>query len=202
MLKDHIVPVTVFQILDVKPGVLNVSILLNLLQLHFADGESVITDVDSWTRCESICETVLVEKGIGECHGWTISLDNNEDQRNGLDYICDVISEMELPQGFPIQKQSIIPSSQKVQSKHSSIIITFLANVRFKKKKILPLWEIFFLKKIQVFCPMCDLKKTKTVCPFRRSFFEEDPKVFQQVYVLNFEFFLRGSRFERRLQPI
>lgn len=86
-----------------------------VLQLQFADGESVITDVDSWTRCESICEAVLSEKGIAECHGWTLGLDNNEDQRNGLDYVFDVISEMELPQGFPIQRQNIVPLSQKIQ---------------------------------------------------------------------------------------
>lgn len=82
--------------------------------MNFADGESVIMDVDSWMRCESACESVLSDKGIAECHGWTLSLDNNEDQRNGLDYILDIISEMELPQGFPIQKQNIIPPSQKV----------------------------------------------------------------------------------------
>lgn len=86
-----------------------------VLQLQFADGESVITDVDSWTRCESVCEAVLSEKGIAECHGWTLGVDNNEDQRNGLDYVFDVISEMELPQGFPIQKQNLVPLSQKIQ---------------------------------------------------------------------------------------
>ena len=72
------------------------------------------TDVDSWTRCESICETVLSNKGISECHGWTLALDSVEDQRNGLDYVLDVISEMELPQGFPLQKQNIVPHSQRV----------------------------------------------------------------------------------------
>lgn len=83
-------------------------------QVHFADGESVTADLNSWTRCESLCEGVLADKGIAECHGWTIGLDNYEDQRNGLEYVFDVISEMELAQGFPIQKQNIIPASQKV----------------------------------------------------------------------------------------
>ena len=76
----------------------------------------MITEVDSWTRCESICETVLSHKGIVECHGWTVALDNNEDQRNGLDYVLDAISELELMQGFPLQKQNIIPPSQKVST--------------------------------------------------------------------------------------
>ncbi|XP_065213017.1 unconventional myosin-XV isoform X2 [Planococcus citri] len=85
------------------------------VQVHFADGESVMADLNSWTRCESLCETVLADKGIAECHGWTVALDNNEDQRNGLDYVFDVISEMELPQGFPTQKQNVIPTSQKAE---------------------------------------------------------------------------------------
>ena len=85
------------------------------VQLNFADSESVIADVDSWTRCENICETVLADKGIAECHGWTLAIDNYEDQRNGLDYVLDVISEMELMQGFPLQKQNIIPANQKVR---------------------------------------------------------------------------------------
>lgn len=76
--------------------------------------------VNSWTRCESICESVLFEKGVAECHGWTLSVDN-EDQRSGLDYVLDMVSEMELPQGFPIQKQHIITVSTKVLLFYASL---------------------------------------------------------------------------------
>ncbi|XP_075232051.1 unconventional myosin 10A isoform X3 [Lycorma delicatula] len=74
------------------------------LQLQFADGESVTCSVDSWTRCETLCAAALTERGVAECHGWTISLED-QGERNGLDYIMDAISEMELPPGFPLQQQ-------------------------------------------------------------------------------------------------
>lgn len=70
-------------------------------------GETVTTAVDSWTRCENLCATVLSERGVAECHGWTLSLDDLG-ERNGLDYVLDAISELELPPAFPIQKQTPI----------------------------------------------------------------------------------------------
>ncbi|CAH0384305.1 unnamed protein product [Bemisia tabaci] len=78
------------------------------VQVHLANGEAVTAAVDSWTRCETICENILMEKGAAECHGWTLMLDNDEDEKNGLDYVLDVISELELPPAFPIQKQQTL----------------------------------------------------------------------------------------------
>ncbi|KAG8264185.1 Belongs to the TRAFAC class myosin-kinesin ATPase super [Homalodisca vitripennis] len=75
------------------------------LQLHFADGESAMTSVDSWTRCEDLCASVLASRGVAESHGWTLALDMDEmGERNGLDYVMDAISELELPPAFPIHK--------------------------------------------------------------------------------------------------
>ncbi|XP_039291022.1 unconventional myosin-XV [Nilaparvata lugens] len=85
------------------------------LQLHFADGESVTSCVDSWTRCENLCAAVLAERGVAECHGWTISLED-QGERNGLDYVMDAISELELPPMFPtVQQQTpLICTSTKI----------------------------------------------------------------------------------------
>ncbi|RZF46223.1 hypothetical protein LSTR_LSTR010885 [Laodelphax striatellus] len=85
------------------------------LQLHFADGESVTSNVDSWTRCENLCATVLAERGVAECHGWTISLED-QGERNGLDYVMDAISELELPPMFPVAQQQtpLICTSTKI----------------------------------------------------------------------------------------
>ncbi|XP_014248612.2 unconventional myosin-XV isoform X2 [Cimex lectularius] len=72
------------------------------LQLHFSDGETVMTAVDSWTHCESACRQALTERSILENNGWTVSLDNTES--SGIDYIFDAISVLELPPAFPTHK--------------------------------------------------------------------------------------------------
>ncbi|KAI5727750.1 hypothetical protein M8J77_006381 [Diaphorina citri] len=91
------------------------------LQLNFADGESIMTGVDSWSRCENLCSAVLAERGVAECHGWTISMERSNsktaDHRNGLDYILDPVSEMELSPQFPVTHRS---GSQPVNHKMSS----------------------------------------------------------------------------------
>ncbi|BES99216.1 MyTH4 domain [Nesidiocoris tenuis] len=74
------------------------------LQLHFSDGESVMTAVDSWSQCENVCRQALAERQIHENNGWTISLDNTE--TSGIDYVFDSISAMEVPPAFPTTKPS------------------------------------------------------------------------------------------------
>lgn len=69
------------------------------------------TSVESWTRCEDLCATVLKERGVAEYHGWTVALDDMDD-RNGLDYVLDAISEIELPPGFPVHKEKPIISTK------------------------------------------------------------------------------------------
>lgn len=66
-------------------------------------GEAVMSTVDSWTRCEDLCAAVLSSRGVAESHGWTIAVDE-VGERNGLDYVLDAISEMELPPAFPVHK--------------------------------------------------------------------------------------------------
>lgn len=74
-------------------------------------GETTTAAVDSWTRCEDLCESVLMARGVAEAHGWTLSLEDNM-ERNGLDYIMDAISELELPPGFPVQKPAPLISTK------------------------------------------------------------------------------------------
>lgn len=63
------------------------------------DGETMTASVESWTRCHTAASALLADRGIAECNGWTVALDN--DQRNGFDYVFDAISEVEMPPGYP-----------------------------------------------------------------------------------------------------
>ncbi|XP_014277405.1 unconventional myosin-XV isoform X2 [Halyomorpha halys] len=83
------------------------------LQLHFSDGESVMTAVDSWTRCESLCRQALAERSISENSGWTVSVDDSE--CSGLDYIFDAITVMELPPAFPTVKSMPTITSKEAE---------------------------------------------------------------------------------------
>jgi len=73
------------------------------LEFAMPDGETMTAGVESWTRCHSVASALLAERGIAECSGWTVALDN--DQRNGFDYVFDSISEVETPPGYPVGKQ-------------------------------------------------------------------------------------------------
>lgn len=77
-----------------------------------------MSTVDSWTRCEDLCAAVLSSRGVAESHGWTIAVDD-VGERNGLDYVLDAISEMELPPAFPVHKPVPLISTKvnKYQSK-------------------------------------------------------------------------------------
>ncbi|XP_060860512.1 unconventional myosin-XV isoform X5 [Metopolophium dirhodum] len=73
------------------------------LEFAMPDGETMTAGVESWTRCHSVASALLAERGIAECSGWTVALDN--DQRNGFDYVFDSISEVETPPGYPVGRQ-------------------------------------------------------------------------------------------------
>lgn len=99
------------------------------LQLNFADGESIMTSVESWSRCGSLAAAVLAERGVSECQGWTLSLERggsrSQDQRNGLDYVLDCVSEMESAPHFPSTQAGSKPShhqmSERPNNKMSSL---------------------------------------------------------------------------------
>ncbi|XP_069684994.1 unconventional myosin-XV isoform X3 [Periplaneta americana] len=91
------------------------------LQIYFADGEMVTVPVDSWTGAEELAGRAIRERGISENSGWTLSLSTGSDtadsptdglvkEINGLDYVMDLIAEMELAPAFPACRSSFLQS--------------------------------------------------------------------------------------------
>lgn len=84
-------------------------------------GESIMTSVESWSRCGSLAAAVLAERGVSECQGWTLSLERggsrSQDQRNGLDYVLDCVSEMESAPHFPSTQAGSKPSHHQMSER-------------------------------------------------------------------------------------
>jgi hypothetical protein len=84
-------------------------------------GEMVTIPVDSWSGAEELAGRAVRERGIIESSGWTLSLltgtdnvDNSADalikEINGLDYVLDLIAEMELAPAFPACRSNFLLS--------------------------------------------------------------------------------------------
>ncbi|XP_021936981.1 unconventional myosin-XV-like isoform X4 [Zootermopsis nevadensis] len=91
------------------------------LQIYFADGEMVSVPVESWTGAEELCGRAVWERGITESLGWTLCLSTGTDnvdssmdglikEINGLDYVLDLIAEMELAPAFPACRSGFLQS--------------------------------------------------------------------------------------------
>lgn len=96
------------------------------LEFAMPDGETMTAGVESWTRCHTAATALLAERGVAECNGWTVALDN--DQRNGFDYVFDAISEVEMPPGYPGKHpvhQQPMPSSSVPASKVDTVFFFF-----------------------------------------------------------------------------
>ena len=85
-------------------------------------GEVVTVPVDSWTGAEELAGRAVRERGIMENSGWTLSLSTGTDnidisndgltkEINGLDYVLDLVAEMELAPAFPACRSSFLQSS-------------------------------------------------------------------------------------------
>jgi len=88
------------------------------------DGETMTASVESWTRCHTVASALLAERGVAECNGWTVALDN--DQRNGFDYVFDAISEVEMPPGYPGKQPTAhqpLPSPTAPVSKVQCVVL-------------------------------------------------------------------------------
>ncbi|KAG1658544.1 putative ATP-dependent RNA helicase DDX5 [Nymphon striatum] len=85
------------------------------LEAKFPDGESMYGSVDSWTSGHSFAAKLVKSRGIEECSGWTVSLqDETADyELNGNDYVLDLISEMEIPPAFPHCQSHFLVSHDK-----------------------------------------------------------------------------------------
>jgi myosin-15 len=89
----------------------------------YVTGEMVTIPVDSWSGAEELAGRAVRERGIVESSGWTLSLltgtdnvDSSADSAvlikeiNGLDYVLDLIAEMELAPAFPACRSNFLQS--------------------------------------------------------------------------------------------
>ncbi|CAB3362581.1 Hypothetical predicted protein [Cloeon dipterum] len=89
------------------------------LECQFPDGEVRSTPVESWTTGEELAGLVIRDRGIAECHGWTVSCHSEDDNEGevremcGFDYVLDLVSEMELAPAFPVVKNYFLVSGKK-----------------------------------------------------------------------------------------
>ncbi|KAK4873712.1 hypothetical protein RN001_013072 [Aquatica leii] len=87
--------------------------------LTFADSTTSTVTVDSWTTCEEAAGVALEGLNV-PANGWTVVLDDAGiiTDSNGLDYIFDLVSELEICPAFPISKSHLL----KVGSRHHNPI--------------------------------------------------------------------------------
>ncbi|XP_025836405.1 unconventional myosin-XV [Agrilus planipennis] len=87
------------------------------LALTLPDGTVNTVSVDSWTTCEEAASLAINVLGIPP-DGWSVSLDDAGivNDGNGLDYILDFISEMELCPAFPATKSNLLKSGVRRSS--------------------------------------------------------------------------------------
>jgi myosin-15 len=87
----------------------------------YVTGEMVTIPVDSWSDAEELAGRADRERGIVETSSWTLSLltgidnvDSSADvlvrEINGLDYVLDLIVEMELAPAFPACRSNFLQS--------------------------------------------------------------------------------------------
>lgn len=96
-------------------------VLCDIFLLLCVTGEMVTIPVDSWSGAEELAGRAVRERGIVESSGWTLSLltgsdnvDSSADalikEINGLDYVLDLIAEMELAPAFPACRSNFLQS--------------------------------------------------------------------------------------------
>jgi myosin-15 len=98
----------------------------------------VSVPVDSWTGAEELAGRAVRERGIVESSGWTLFLatgtdnvDNTTDglikEINGLDYVLDLMAEMELAPAFPACRSSFLQSGghNRPARRHSNKVSFF-----------------------------------------------------------------------------
>lgn len=87
------------------------------LEARYPDGDSRHAAVDSWSTAESVASLMMRSRGLDpiEAEGWTLSMSQSDDQLfdlNGQDFVLDVVSELETPPAFPMQKGGHFLSSK------------------------------------------------------------------------------------------
>ncbi|XP_072386404.1 unconventional myosin-XV [Diabrotica undecimpunctata] len=87
------------------------------LTLTLADKTISTVNVDSWTTCEEVASLAVSSLG-GITEGWTVVMDDSSilTEGSGLDYVFDLVSELELCPAFPIPKSTKLKYGSKRQS--------------------------------------------------------------------------------------
>ncbi|XP_066258344.1 unconventional myosin-XV isoform X2 [Euwallacea similis] len=84
------------------------------LPLSLPDATVVSVNADSWTTCEEAASLAMSSQGITP-EGWTVIMDDSGVvyEGNGLDYVFDLVSELELCPAFPVQKSTLLKMGSK-----------------------------------------------------------------------------------------
>jgi myosin-15 len=79
------------------------------LPLTLPDNNVATINVDSWTTCEEAASLAINTLGISP-EGWSVVMDDAGmvSEGSGLDYVMDLVSELELCPAFPISKSSLL----------------------------------------------------------------------------------------------
>ncbi|XP_048519861.1 unconventional myosin-XV [Dendroctonus ponderosae] len=84
------------------------------LPLSLPDGTVTSVSSDSWSTCEEAAFLAMSSQGITP-EGWTVVMDDAGlvYDGNGLDYVFDFVSELELCPAFPIQKSTLLKTGSR-----------------------------------------------------------------------------------------
>ena len=89
--------------------------MINFLSVYTTSGDTKYAPVNSWTSGERFAADLLRAKGLEDVAGWTVELDDEGDiyELNGLDYVLDLISEIEIIPSFPVCKSFFLISPDR-----------------------------------------------------------------------------------------
>jgi len=84
------------------------------LEARYPDDESRHAGVDSWSTAEHVASLLVRARGLEplESEGWTLTMTHGDEfyDLNGQDFVLDVISELEMPPAFPVNKSQFLNS--------------------------------------------------------------------------------------------
>ena len=85
------------------------------LEVNCYDGETNHLPIESLSTAQSFAARVLKDRGIKECHGWTVAIEDGEEyaELNGDDFVLDAIGELELPPAFPANPNQFLVSHDR-----------------------------------------------------------------------------------------
>jgi len=96
---------------------------MSLSHISITIGDRKYAPIHSWTTAEAFASEALRAKGLNSTFGWTVDLDDDGDEYglNGNDYVLDLMSEMEIPAGFPANKSYFLVSADRSKQRNDKI---------------------------------------------------------------------------------